>query len=160
MEAKVEHREFLLNEVPTLLEQLKEDTPAKFGLMTAQHMVEHLGSTIKAVSHRYGEPTGEPTKGQLGFKAFINDKGSVFKHRPSDKTKADLPELKFATLDDAKAALLKAVAGFYVHFDANPDFKCYNDFLGELNFGELSLFEYMHYRYHFYQFGLIETYPA
>ena len=160
MQAKLEHKEYLLNEIPKLLEELKEDTAPKFGLMTAQHMVEHLTSTIKAVLHRYGEVQNPPTKGQLGFKKFIHEKGAVSEYRPSDKTKADLPELKYATFEEAKAELPKAVKQFYDHFEANPDFKCYNDFLGELDFGELSLFEYMHYRYHFYQFGLIETYPG
>lgn len=158
MEAKLEHKAFLLDEVPRLLEQLKEDTAPKFGLMTAQHMLEHLASTLKAVSHRYGEVKNPPTDGQLWFKRFINEKGAVFQHRPSDKTKADLPKLKYSTLDEAKAAVVEAIKDFYSHFEANPDFKCYNDFLGELDFGELSLFEYMHYRYHFYQFGLIEEY--
>ena len=159
MEAKLEHKAFLLNEIPKLLEQLKEDTEPRFGLMTAQHMLEHLSSTIKAVLKRYGDVQDPPTKSQLGFKKFIHEKGAVFQHRPSDKTKADLPKLKYGTFEEAKASLLEAVQRFYNHFEANPDFKCYNDFLGELDFGELSLFEYMHYRYHFYQFGLIETYP-
>ncbi len=160
MEAKLEHRAYLVNEIPKLLKQLKEDTEPRFGLMTAQHMVEHLTSTIKAVLSRHGEVQNPPTKGQLGFKAFIHEKGAVLTHRPSDKTKADLPALKYGTFEEAKAELPKAVQRFYDHFDANPDFKCYNEFLGEMDFGELSLFEYMHYRYHFYQFALIETYPV
>jgi hypothetical protein len=158
MEAKLEHKAFLVNEIPKLLELLEENAPPRFGLMTPQHMVEHLSYTMKGVLARHGEVQDPPTKGQLGFKKFIQN-GAIFQYRPSDKTKADLPKLKYATFEEAKADLVKAVQRFYDHFEANPDFKCYNDFLGELDFDELSLFEYMHFRHHFYQFGLIAQYP-
>lgn len=155
---KTTKKEFLLKEVPPLLKELKHDTLPNFGLMTPQHMVEHLTQVVKTSVKRYGEPTGEPTKRQLGFKKFIEG-GAILKHYPSDKTKADLPPLKYDSLEEAIIQIPVAVERFYNHYTAHPDFKAYNPFLGELGFEELELFHYQHYRYHLWQFGLLEHYP-
>ena len=150
--------QFLLNEAAGLFGRLKADTEPTFGLMTAQHMVEHLIMSIKTSLKRYGEPEAGLSERTLGFRKFL-ERGAVFKHRPSDKTKADLPDLKYASLEDAIAEIPVALDRFYGHFQTNPDFKCYNQFMGELNFEELELFHYQHVRYHLWQFGIIENYP-
>ena len=154
----MDKKTFLTVEVPKLLAQLKADSPANFGLMTAQHMVEHLTYSAKSTNKRYGEPEGEPTERQLGFKRFI-DNGAVFKHRPSDKTAADLPDYKYGSLEEALEHIPEAINRFYNHFEANPGFKAFSPFMGELNFEELEQFHYSHFRYHLWQFGLLESYP-
>lgn len=151
-------KEFLTKEFPRLLGNLNPDTTPNFGLMTPQHMVEHLTMVIKTSVKRYGDPIVPPTKGQLGFKKFIQ-KGAVMKHFPSDKTKDDLPELRYATLDEALAQIPIAVERFYAHYEAHPVFISYSRMAGELNFEELELLHYMHTRYHLWQFGLLATYP-
>ena len=159
MEVKQGHKEYLLHEVPKLLERLTADVEPRFGLMTARHMVEHLTWTTKILTKRKGEVTDPPTKSQLFFKKFIHEYGAVFQYRPSDKTKADLPPLKYDDFEEAKAQVAVAIQRFYNHFDANPDFKCYNPMMGELGYGELSLQVYQHVRHHLYQFHLLEQYP-
>ena len=151
-------KDFMTNEVMELLKNLQTNTPPSFGLMTPQHMIEHLTWTLKNAVKRHGEPEHPPTEKQLKFHKFIEN-GAVFKHFPSDKTIDDLPPLKYENLDQAKTQIGIAIHRFYDHFENNPDFKAYNPFIGELEFEELELFHYMHYRYHLWQFGLIETYP-
>ena len=151
-------KDFLTKKVPELLKQLKPDTEPAFGLMTPQHMVEHLTWAAKSSVKRYGEPTSEPTKGQLGFKRFI-EKGAIFQHRPSDRTKADLPALRYASLEEAVSHIPEAVDRFYRHFESNPGYKAFSPMMGELSFEELELFHYQHYRFHLWQFGLLEEYP-
>ncbi len=154
---QIDHQQFLTREVPKLLQQLTKDTQASFGLMTAQHMVEHLTVSIKVATKRKEAPAGPPTERQLGFKRFV-EKGAIFKYRPSTKTKADLPELKYGSFEEAIAQIQPAIDRFYAHFDANPDFKSYNSFMGELDFQELELFNAQHFRYHFWQFGLVPSF--
>ena len=158
MSTTIDKKTFMLNEVLPLLKTLHADKVGNFGLMTPQHMVEHLVVTLKSAVLRRGEPENPPTKGQLGFQRFIA-KGAILEHRPSDKTAADLPPLKYDKIEDAIEQVEVAIDRFYNHFEANPDFKCYNKFFGELGFEELELFSYNHYRYHLWQFGLIESYP-
>ena len=150
-------KQYLKEEVPLLLRQLTANAKPAFGLMTPQHMIEHLIMSIKFSTKRKGEPENPPTKGQLGFKRFIAN-GAVLQHRPSDKTKADLPELRYASLEEAISHIPEAVDRFYTHFENNPGFLSYHPIMGELSFEELELFHYQHYRYHFWQFGLLDTY--
>ena len=154
---EVTKKQFMTEEVKELLKNLKPDTEPRFGLMTPQHMIEHLTWTLKSATKRNGEPSGEPTKSQLGFQRFLN-KGAKFEHRPSDKTKADLPALKYESLEDAIEQIPVAINRFYNHFEANPDFKSYSDFTGEFDFEQLELFHSQHYKFHFWQFGLLAEY--
>ncbi len=147
----------MLEEVPALLSKLTPDTEARFGLMTAQHMVEHILNDGNYMYHRLGEVLSPPTEKQLGFQKFI-DNGVQMKHRPSDKTKADLPELKFDSLEAAVAEVAALTQNFYAHFDENPDFKVYNKFMGELGFEKVELFFSQHWRYHLWQFKLLDQF--
>lgn len=151
-------KEFLTEIVPTLLQDLKEDQEPQFGLMTPQHMIEHLTSIIKSSVKRYGEPDPALAERQSGFKRFIAG-GAVFKHRDSDKTKADLPELKYDSFAEAVPQLMVGIERFYKHYESNPDFKTYNQFMGELDFEELETFHHSHVCYHLWQFGLLAEYP-
>ena len=151
-------KEFLAQEAPLLFKTLPADCKATFGLMTPQHMVEHLVGAIKGSVKRYGEPDPALVEKQMGFRRFI-DNGAVLKHRPSDKTEADLPALKYASLAEAIEQFPIAIDRFYSHFEAQPDFKSYNQFMGELGFEELELFHFQHVRYHLWQFDLLAVYP-
>ena len=158
MATSINKKEFLTQNVPDLLKKLQQDTAPSFGLMTPQHMAEHLAGTVKSTIKRYGEPEIPPTDKQLAFQRFIKS-GSILQHRPSNKTEADLPALKYGSLGEAIAQVSVGVERFYGHYDTYPDFKCYNHFFGELGFDDLELFHYMHIRYHLWQFGLLENYP-
>ena len=152
-------KDFLTNEFTKLLNNLSPETKGNFGLMTPQHMVEHLIEAIESANFKYeGERESPPNEKQLGMQKFIKS-GSVLSHRPSDKTTADLPPLSRASLDEAISLVPKAVQEFYDFRDANPDYIPYASFLGEVAFEDVELFHYMHIRYHLWQFGLIEKYP-
>lgn len=152
-------RHFLTQEFPKLLERLSKDTEGNFGLMTAQHMVEHLIGAIESVTTKYkGERENPATEQQLGMQQFIKS-GCVLSHRPSDKTKADLPALKYVTIEEAISLVPKTVKEFYDFQDTNPDYIPYAYYLGEVPFEDVELFHFMHIRYHLWQFSLLEKYP-
>ena len=122
-------------------------------------MIEHIGGALRGSAKAYeGERELPANERQLGFQTFVK-KGSVLKHRPSDKTKADLPELRFASLEEAKTKLNQAVSLFFAFRDANPDYVPYAPFMGELSFDEFENFHFMHIKYHLWQFGLLDEYP-
>lgn len=152
-------KDFLTNEFPELLNTLSPDTEGDFGLMTPQHMVEHLVQAIESATVKYeGERESPANAQQLGMQKFIKS-GSVLSHKPSDKTKADLPPLNYATLEEAISFVPKAVHEFYDFHDTNSDYIPYASYLGEVPFEDVELFHYMHIRYHLWQFGLLEQYP-
>lgn len=149
-----QYKEFLTQQVPEMLENLAADTNPKWGMMTAQHMLEHLAKLTKSSIKSYGPPPAEPTDGQLKFKAFINN-GIPFKKNDSKKGKLD--DLYYGTIEEAKAAVIEAVNRFYNAFEQNPDLQPFNPIMGALSFEELQNFHDRHYRHHFEQFGLLEV---
>ena len=152
-------KDFLLSEFPALLKNLTPETEGNFGLMTPQHMVEHLVKVMKGLANKYeGERETPANKRQLGMQGFIKS-GAVLSYRPSEKTKADLPALKYGSLEEAVAEIPAAVQRFYDFWDADPSYVPYAPFMGEVSFEHLELFNYMHVRYHLWQFSLIAQYP-
>jgi len=139
--------------MPQRLSNLTSNTPAKFGLMTPQHMVEHLILMTKLSVRQYGDVNAAPTEGQIKFKKFIEN-GAKFEHRPSKKTTTDLPNLKYGSLEEALGNYPQGINGFYEHFDSNPNFKSYNNIQGALGFEDLEFLHRQHFEYHLDQFGL------
>ena len=151
-------QKFLREEFYALLKKLGSEQIPHFGIMTAQHMIEHLTWIIKSSAKYHENSEAEPSRSQLGFQKFIK-KGAIFQHRPSGKTKADLPPLKYATYEEALAQIPIAINRFYDHYEAMEIPKGYHPMMGELTFEQIELFHYMHCRYHLWQFGFLESYP-
>ena len=143
---------FIQNEVSPRINTLKADKKPIFGIMTAQHMVEHLSYTIKISIKTLGNPPEKPTEHHEKWKKFIF---SDAEFRISDPAKAKLVDLKFNNIEDAKADLVKAIDRFYTFFKENPKAKPYNDFFGELSKDELERFHYKHFKHHLKQFELL-----
>ena len=152
-------RKFLTHDFFELLNKLNADTKPNFGLMTPQHMVEHLVMALGSATTKFeGERIKPATEQQLGMQKFIQS-GSVLVHRPSDKTKVDLPPLNHESLEKAISTIPQAVEKFYAFQANNPDYTPYASFMGEVSYEDLELFHFMHIKYHLWQFGLLEKYP-
>ena len=147
------HTQYLFEKVPQLAEKLTTDHKASFGLMTPQHMIEHLIWITKGTAKDFGEAPQELTKGQLGFMKFINN-GAHFKYFESDKTEKDLPKLKYDSLEEAKENLPIALNRLK-NFLAEPRETIYHPMMGNLTPDQLATFHYQHYKWHLErQFGL------
>ena len=144
-------REYLTKTVPRLIELLGSEDQPKFGIMTAQHMLEHLIWVTKSSVKDYGAPPESLTDKQMGFKNFIL-KGAHFEHRPSDKTRADLEPPRLGNLEEASKKIPEAIDRLYAH---NDDHVFYNPMMGILTFEEMETFHASHFKYHLEkQFGL------
>ncbi|TDL99361.1 MAG: hypothetical protein C4K58_05435 [Flavobacteriaceae bacterium] len=137
------------------LEKLSEDTPAIFGDMTPQQMVEHL-ETIYNKAIFKGNPILISEESLPKMRAFLfSDKPIV----PGFKTpmlKDGLPPYKHPTFAMAKAALLEAADTFHSYFKANPEETTNNVSFGELNYEGWNRFFQKHNHHHFVQFGLLK----
>ena len=146
-----EHKKYLTETVPQLLKKLRAQDEPVFGIMTAQHMVEHLIWVTKSSVKDFGPPPKELAEKQLNFMRFVNN-GANFKHRPSDKNREDLAPPRMPSLQDAIDVIPDAISRLY----NNPGDKVFfNPMMGRLSFSEMELFHSSHYRYHLEeQFGL------
>lgn len=153
-ETFVEMTEEKINEC---LSKLKADTKPKWGIMTPQHMIEHLEYTYKIAS-------GEIQDFEIATPEKILDKvhASLYNYRKFPQN-SQFPQLEKDTLDDLKHQNLEtAIEKFkeqrkkYIEFfKENPDARLKNLVFGELNRYESYLLERKHLNHHFEQFDLL-----
>ncbi len=148
---------FLKSELPLLLSELQSTAAPKWGLMSAQHMIEHLSGVIMISNGRFEAPAMyEEERLSKNYSYIIKEQNRIKRN-----TKAPiLPEnplpLRFATLAEAKEKLLKSIDSFFAFYEANPDTKQMHPAFGLLNFEEWTYFHCIHTQYHLDQFGLFE----
>ena len=136
------------------LQGLNLNTEAKFGILTPQHMVEHLILTLKMSAGRIPIPEFVPTEKQLAGKQALLFTDIPF---PQGIKAPGLPDtlldLRFPDLEIAKAELLKSWDAYQLLFQENPTKQTPPPRFGLLNFEEWERFHAKHMDHHLSQFG-------
>ncbi|TRX48479.1 phenylacetic acid degradation bifunctional protein PaaZ [Fulvivirga sp. M361] len=138
------------------LAKLTAEAKPKWGIMTSQHMVEHIEFFHLMSIGKYPTEIATPEK----YIERVQD--SLFTYEPMPKNhvhplmeEGKLTELKHANLEEAKDALLTAYDAFEAYFKENPDASMPNTVFGMLDKELWDLLNRKHYHHHFQQFGLI-----
>ena len=143
--------------IPFYLSKLSENTKAKWGIMTPQHMVEHLEFTYRIAS-------GEMQNFDIATPEEYLEKTqeTLWNYKPMPKDfqmplmqKGKVEPLQHPDLDTAKQKMLEAREEYVEFFKENPDALHKNAVFGFLNRYEWYLLERKHLNHHFNQFGLI-----
>ncbi|MGY0393179.1 phenylacetic acid degradation bifunctional protein PaaZ [Bizionia sp. KMM 8389] len=139
------------------LSKLTKDTKPNWGIMTPQHMVEHLEYTYKIAS-------GDIQDFEIATPEKILEKvhNSLWDYKEFPKN-SQFPQLEKGKLDALKHPdLATAITKFkeqrekYIEFfKENPEAKLKNLVFGELNKYESYLLERKHLNHHFKQFGIL-----
>ncbi|GGD86745.1 phenylacetic acid degradation bifunctional protein PaaZ [Planktosalinus lacus] len=143
--------------IPFYLSKLSENTKPNWGMMTPQHMVEHLEFTYRIAS-------GEMQNFDIATPEEYLEKTqeTLWNYKPMPKDfqmplmqKGKLEPLEHPDLDTAKQKMLEAREEYIEFFKENPDTLNKNAVFGYLNRYEWYLLERKHLNHHFNQFGLI-----
>ncbi len=139
------------------LDTLDEKSQAKWGIMTPQHMVEHLefGLQIAIGMHQDFEVATPPEDLDKVQESLYNYRKMPKHYKMPLMIADDTEPLRHADLNTAKAALIAAYEDFHAYFKAHPDAKTKNAVFGELNYFEWKLLNRKHFTHHFEQFGLL-----
>ena len=136
------------------LQGLSLKAEAKFGIMTPQHMVEHLILTLKMSAGRIPIPEIVPTEKQLARKQALLFTDIPF---PQGIKAPGLPDtlldLRYPDLATAKSELLKSYDAYHLLFQENPTKHTPHPGFGQLNFDEWERFHAKHMDHHLSQFG-------
>ncbi|MEM9819831.1 MAG: phenylacetic acid degradation bifunctional protein PaaZ [Bacteroidota bacterium] len=139
------------------LAQLKEDTKPAWGIMTAQHMVEHIEFFIQMAMGKVSTDVITPEK------YLERTQESLFNYKPMPKSfdhpllkRGELEALRFDSLKAAKTALLESFDAYEAYYKANPEVSHPNTIFGPLDKELWDLLNRKHVNHHFEQFGLIE----
>lgn len=140
-----------------LLKNLTKEKKPLWGMMTSQHMVEHLvmavqSSTGKIVFDRFITPEDK----MAIAKRFLNSTRPFPKLFVNEVIGAGLKPLFCSDLDSAIEELKKEIIFFEEYFRINPEAKPINATFGPLNYDEWIAFHNKHFTHHLTQFGLIK----
>ena len=140
------------------LNKLTESHKANWGMMTPQHMVEHMENQFRFAANQMGEF-------EIATPAEHLDKyrETIFNHRPMPqghkhplmKTEAN-EDLKHPNLETAKAKLIEAMDAYEQFFKQNPDARTKNVVFGMMDKFEWDLLANKHFAHHFKQFGILD----
>jgi oxepin-CoA hydrolase/3-oxo-5,6-dehydrosuberyl-CoA semialdehyde dehydrogenase len=139
------------------LSKLTPDMKPKWGIMTPQHMVEHLEYTYRIASGEIQDfeiATPEKILEKVHHSLYNYDKFPLNSKFPLLE-KDTLDKLKYDDLETAKEKFLIARVNYKTYFKEHPDAILKNLVFGELNKYESYLLERKHLNHHFEQFGLI-----
>lgn len=139
------------------LDGLKADSEAKWGILKPQHMVEHLGASLRMVMKEIEVPLVIPEEKVEKYQEWLYS----YKEMPKDfqhpaLKKGALEDLRFASLEEAKKALLKTLAAYRIFFKDRTHGASIHPLYGNLNRYEWELMARKHFHHHFKQFGLID----
>ena len=147
--------DFLKHDLIPLLGKLHPDEKGKWGIMTAQQMVEHFADAIKNASGKLILPqlnegerlqkSREFLMSEIPFKENI-DNPLI----PKEGIPHRQPDLKSAI-----NKLEKELEHFFGVFKKNPDLKTGNAFFGQLDYKMNIQLLHKHAMHHLRQFGLV-----
>ena len=139
------------------LSELDESATAQWGMMTPQHMVEHLEMSLRIATGEISNfeiKTPEEHIDKVQETLYNYEKMPRGYKMPLMK-KDELEPLKHEGLSEAKTSLLKAYDNFVVFFREHPKATTKNAVFGELNSFDWKLLNRKHFNHHFQQFGLM-----
>ncbi len=143
-----------------LIATIQADTKGQWGIMTPQHMVEHVGALIYGTSMGKGMaklalPEDQAAKMKARFFSAYYPFPKSVKMPGTQNQPTALASLRYASLEEAKEKLQGAGASFLSQFESNPDQVSLHGYFGELNMEEWLIFHIKHLEHHLMQFGLL-----
>ena len=140
----------------TALDNLTEDSKPAWGILTPQHMVEHIEWFCQIALGNIKTDQITPEKHIDKLQASLYDYRGLpknFEHPLLRKGK--LEDLRYADLDSAKEALMNGLDQVDAIFKADASATIPNPVFGNLNEYDWELYNAKHAYHHFTQFNLI-----
>jgi len=142
-----------------LLTQLDSATQPLWGLMTPQHMIEHLGGIIYGTALGKGQdvilPSDEAAKWKARFFSTYYPFPRNIRMAGTQDTPVQLFDLKYESIEEAKEKLTSAIDLFLKAQSDRPEQKAGHGYFGEMDMNEWLSFHVKHLEHHLMQFGAI-----
>lgn len=144
-----------IESIKNRLGNLTSETPPQFGIMTPQHMIEHLTLTMKLSYGRVKIPEFVPNEKQLAQKQALLFSDMTFpKGVKAPGIPEQLSDLRYPDLENAKSELIKSLMAYSEFFTENPNAQTFHPRFGPLNHEEWERFHTKHFEHHLGQFGV------
>jgi len=144
------------NNVEGYLAKLTEQSIAKWGIMTPQHMVEHLTHGLHSAVNKIKLDVHTPEE---HLEKYTDSLYNYYPFPKNSKTPAledgVLADLQFEDLNEAKSKFLEAFDAFELYYKENPESTANNAVFGALDKDLWDLMNRKHFNHHFEQFGIL-----
>lgn len=149
------HELFFREQYIPLLKNLKGDEKGRWGLLSAQGMVEHMTDSIGVSWGRVKQELQTPEGLLAKFREFaLGDK--EFKPGTKNALMGDKPApLRNHSMEAAIAELEEEVRQMLAHYQKHPTAVITNPFFGDFNYQEWLHLLHKHARHHLKQFNLM-----
>lgn len=152
----LEKENFLRTKLVPYLQKLDPSTPARWGKMSVQQMIEHY--TVDAVQNangrlKFDKIVTSPEHLARTREFMMSDK--PFRENTRNPLLAEEPApLHFKTVQAAIGALQQELIWFFEAYDKQPQMIIRNPIFGDLNFEQNVQLLYKHALHHLKQFGM------
>ena len=152
----IEKENFLRTKLVAHLQRLDPATPARWGKMNVQQMIEHYaGDAVRNASGRLKiDAIITPPENLERMREFMmSDK--PFKENTRNPLMGEEPAVpRYKTVQGAIGALQQELIYFFEAFEKEPQLVTRNPFFGDLNFEQNVQLLYKHALHHLKQFGV------
>jgi hypothetical protein len=145
---------FLRKKFVTLLQQLNDTAPARWGKMNVQQMIEHFTDALMAANGKIRLPVITPADKLPRFYEFLLSEKQFKENTKSPVLGDDPSPIRKNTKQAAIGKLQEELIYFFESFKNNPGLKTINPVFGELNYEENIQLLYKHALHHLRQFGV------
>ncbi len=140
------------------INKLTEDAKPAWGIMTAQHMVEHLIMNYKwAMGIDEPEIVTPEEKIEKYQESLYNYIQTPKNYDHPLLKKGETEKLVYGSFEEAKAALVSHANEYEVFFKENPQAESNNPVFGRLNKEMWDLINRKHFHHHFKQFNILNV---
>jgi len=145
---------FLRTKFISLLQRLEANTPARWGKMNLQQMIEHFTDVTMVASGKIKLPIATPADKLQKYREFMLSEKQFKENTKSPVLPPEPLPLKKHTKEAAIGKLQEELIYFFEVFENEPAKKTVHPAFGELNFEENIQIMHKHAVHHLRQFGI------
>lgn len=146
---------FLRENLVVMLKKLKSNQKGKWGIMTAQQMVEHFADAVKNATGKLRFPLLNKGERLQKSREFLMSEEPFKENTKNPLIPEEGFKLRKPDIETAINKLQKELDYFFELFEKHPDLKTPNPFFGELDYKMNVQLLHKHAMHHLKQFGLM-----
>lgn len=145
---------FLRSRFIPLLQQLDENTPARWGKMNVRQMIEHFTDAVMVANGKLKVPLVTPHEQLPKFREFLMSEKPFKENTKNPIMPEEPPPVRKNTKQGAIGKLQEEFIFFFSYFENDPTRTTSSPIFGDLNFEENIQLLYKHALHHLHQFGV------
>jgi DinB superfamily len=155
MENIAQKADFLRNRYIPILRSLDANTPAKWGKMNVQQMIEHMSDYMRIANGKTPMQIVTPEDKLPRMRGFLESEKPFPENTPNALMSDTPPPVRHTTKEEAIAELQKEIDDLFAVHEGDAGRRTANPFFGELDLEQQIQLLHKHSTHHLRQFGIM-----